>query len=71
MMQWAEKKLDNVWDSLKCDRVRCCITGQMEDDEEHYDAPHHKLQADSSSAVSFYNAYNRTLQRVRHKCVWY
>ncbi|XP_056104394.1 kinesin-like protein KIF9 isoform X3 [Rhinichthys klamathensis goyatoka] len=35
----------------------------MEDDEEHCDAPCHKLQADSSSAVSFYNAYNRTLQR--------
>ncbi|XP_039544497.1 kinesin-like protein KIF9 isoform X2 [Pimephales promelas] len=35
----------------------------MEDDEEHGDAPCHKLQADSSSAVLFYNAYNRALQR--------
>ncbi|KAK7170235.1 hypothetical protein R3I94_000470 [Phoxinus phoxinus] len=35
----------------------------MEDDEEHGDTPGHMLQADSSSAVSFYNAYNRTLQR--------
>ncbi|XP_067294610.1 kinesin-like protein KIF9 isoform X2 [Pseudorasbora parva] len=35
----------------------------MEDDEEHCDNPFHKLHADSASAVSFYNAYNRTLQR--------
>ncbi|XP_051755216.1 kinesin-like protein KIF9 [Ctenopharyngodon idella] len=35
----------------------------MEDDEEHCDNPCQKLHADSSSAVSFYNAYNRTLQR--------
>jgi len=47
------------------------ITGQMEDDEEHGDAPCHKLQADSSSAVLFYNAYNRALQRVRHTYTWY
>lgn len=34
-----------------------------EHDEEHCDNPDHKPHADSSSAVSFYNAYNRTLQR--------
>ncbi|XP_051998547.1 kinesin-like protein KIF9 isoform X2 [Xyrauchen texanus] len=37
-----------------------------EDEHEHYELVRHKLHADSSSAVSFYNAYNRTLQRVRH-----
>ncbi|XDV18035.1 hypothetical protein PO909_023819 [Leuciscus waleckii] len=39
----------------------------MEDDEEHCDTPCHKLQADTSSAVSFYNAYNRTLERRRSR----
>lgn len=56
-------KFDNVRDLFQCACVRCCIIGQM-DDEEQRDGLHHKLHADST--VSFYNAYNRTLKRVRH-----
>ncbi len=56
-------KLDNVRDLFQCARVRFCIIGQMDDDEQS-DSLHHQLHADST--VSFYNAYNRTLKRVRH-----